>query len=373
MKVLALSAYAAGSHSQWLAGLQAMFADWHWQVLSLPPRHFSWRVRGNPLFWSIRERETLGAQYDLLVATSLVDLATLRGLVPQLARIPTVLYFHENQFEYPQHEQQHSLLEAQMVSLYGALAADQVAFNSSYNRDTFLEGCTDLLRRLPDFAPLEAVRQIADKCTVVPVPVQVATVESDTSYWTARESAVPPLRLAWVGRLEHDKGAEGLLALLELMDQQGMDYELAVVGQQFRQEPAAFTQVKRDYSHRLVHFGYLESRLDYQGLLHGADVVLSTATHEFQGLAVMEAVLCGCVPLLPSRLVYEEIYPANYLYRSSPGDVMAEAHSALDKLREYIDLLQVGRLSPPDLGAWSPEHLRPRYAALFDSTCRASG
>ena len=91
MRVLLLSAYAARSHIHWQNALVAMFPQWSWRHLSLPPRHFSWRVRGNPLYWAIAEREVLEAQYDLLVVTSMVDLATLRGLVPNLARVPTVL------------------------------------------------------------------------------------------------------------------------------------------------------------------------------------------------------------------------------------------------------------------------------------------
>ena len=82
MKVLLLSAYAAHSHVYWQNSLQAMFGQWQWQVLSLPPRHLSWRARGNPLYWAMAERELLERGYDLLIATSMVDLATLRGLVP---------------------------------------------------------------------------------------------------------------------------------------------------------------------------------------------------------------------------------------------------------------------------------------------------
>jgi hypothetical protein len=148
VNVLLLSAYAANSHMHWQHMLAAMFPRWQWESLTLPPRHFSWRVRGNPLYWSVAQRDRLEQDYDLLVATSMVDLATLRGLVPALARLPSLLYFHENQFDYPRSNSQSSLLEAQMVSLYSALAADCLAFNSAYNRDTFLVGLDALLRKL---------------------------------------------------------------------------------------------------------------------------------------------------------------------------------------------------------------------------------
>ena len=76
MKILLLSAYAARSHVHWQQMLQSMFPRWEWTVLELPPRHFSWRVRGNALYWSIEEQDTLEQAYDLLIATSMVDLAT---------------------------------------------------------------------------------------------------------------------------------------------------------------------------------------------------------------------------------------------------------------------------------------------------------
>lgn len=373
MRVLALSAYDAGSHRYWLQGLESLFEQWQWRKLTLPPRHFSWRVRGNPLYWSLAERDTLEDAYDLLLATSLVDLATLRGLVPCLTALPTVLYFHENQFAYPAGRHRHGMLEAQIASLYSALAADRVAFNSAYNRDTFLAGCDDLLRRLPDYAPREAVELVAARSSVVPVAVQVDTQGDGPALWSPGQAGQPRLRLVWTGRLEHDKGGDGLLRLLQLLEREPWPWEIAVVGQQFREVPRVFLDIRRDYGHRLVHFGYLDARADYLNLLRGADVVLSTAMHEFQGLAVMEAVSCGCVPLLPDRLAYPENYPAHYLYDSVPDDPAGEAASALARLRDYRLQLADGALQPPDLRAFSPRRLRPRYAALFEAAMGAPG
>ena len=67
-----------------------------------------------------------------------------------------------------------------------------------------------------------------------------------------------------------------------------------------------------EFAHRLVHFGYLPAVADYRALLRVADVVLSTASHEFQGVAVLEAVASGCCRRCPTGRLYPEIYPARF-------------------------------------------------------------
>lgn len=365
MKVLLLSAYAAHSHLHWQSMLQVMFAHWQWRVLTLPPRHFSWRIRGNALFWSMAERDTLEAGYDLIIATSMVDLATLRGLVPALARVPSVLYFHENQFAYPQAEQQHSLVEAQITSLYSALAADRVVFNSHYNRDSFMAGCSTLLQKLPDCVPPAVVPRLMSTSTVLPVPLDDGCFEEATPVWPGEGAIGRPLRLLWVGRFEHDKGPDGLLRILTLLEEQGLDYELAMVGQQFRQAPPVFAEIQSAFGHRLVHFGYLQQPARYRALLRAADIVLSTAVHEFQGLAVMEAVAAGAWPVIPERLVYPEMYSADCCYASYPDDPEREAGAAVTAIVSTTRHLATRASAAPDMTAYSVRALAPRYAAVF--------
>jgi glycosyltransferase involved in cell wall biosynthesis len=345
-----------------------MFPYHDWQVLELPPRHFSWRIRGNPLYWSIEERAVLQGSFDLLIATSMVDLSTLRGLVPNLASVPSILYFHENQFAYPHDATRQTLLEAQMVSLYSALAADRLSFNSQYNLETFILGVEKLLSRLPDFVPKGIGASLAAKAEVLPVPFDVYwTSRPVEEYWPGvrRDVVGSPLRLLWVGRFEHDKGGERLLAVLRQLEQENIDYELAITGQQFRTSPPAFTQIETEFPHRLCHMGFLESHEAYRGMLSAADMVLSTANHEFQGLAVMKAVASGCLPVLPSRMSYPEIYPDQYCYGSfgqgEGSDLDQEANAAVNLIVELRGKLLNKHFTGPDVSRFAQRALKPLY------------
>jgi len=116
-RILLLSAYRSDSHAAWVTWL-TRHLDVDWRVLELPGRYFRWRIRGNPLSWR-EELTELFADWkpDHILATSMVDVATLRGLLPALASVPLTYYFHENQFSYPVGKEQHSSVDPQMVQL----------------------------------------------------------------------------------------------------------------------------------------------------------------------------------------------------------------------------------------------------------------
>ena len=250
-----------------------------------------------------------------------------------------------------------------MVSLYSALAADSVVFNSAYNMDSFLAGCGALLDKLPDRVPGGVVSILRDKASVLPVPTDFAQAVATEAAWPGQPGELPgrPLRLLWVGRFEHDKGGDGLLRILLRLERDGLDYELAVIGQQFRSSPDVFRQIETDFSHRLVQFGYMDDPRAYRALLRGADIVLSTAGHEFQGLAVLQAVANGCLPVVPRRLAYPEIYPAQYCYDSNRDDTCQEACSAVRLIGQLCEQLGEGPVQAPDISNYSMQQLAPRY------------
>jgi glycosyltransferase involved in cell wall biosynthesis len=353
MRILLLSAYDAQSHRHWHGLLQEELAEWDFTLLCLPPRHFSWRVRSNPLTWSIDAGDILAQHYHVVLATSMVDLATLRGLVPSLARIPTALYCHENQFVYPAGAGRHSLLEAQMVSLYGALAADTVLFNSDYNRQSFLAGADTLLTQMPDGVPSGVVEILSGKSQTLPVPLRLPQAP-------AARRAEGRLQLLWNHRWEFDKGPERLLALAEALLGGKLGFTLHVVGQQFRNRPDAFDQLFSLLQRNgvLGHWGYIEERSAYEALLGRCDVVLSTAGHDFQGLSVMEACAMGCTPLVPDGLVYPEWV--------APAHRYADIEAAAARLGSLAAMKDRGETLPwQDVDCYGTAALIPRYRQLL--------
>ena len=364
MKILLLSAYDAASHQRWRQELEEYFPEHQWTQLSLPPRYFSWRVRGNSLSWAFSQRELLSQTYDVLIATSMVDLSSLRGFVPELARIPTLIYFHENQFAYPPGEDQLLSVEPQITSIYSALCADNIIFNSAFNRDSFLAGAETLLRRLPDHVPLHVMHELSARSQVVPVPLR-------NDYFVAPAQRSPRPSLIWNHRWEYDKGPERLLAMLRYWFSAGENPPITVhvVGQQFRQQPPVFTEIKDLLlaQDSLGEWGFVEDAGRYRQLLRESHIAVSTAVHDFQGLAVLEAVAAGCVPLVPARQAYPEWFGAEACYPSLLEDVEGEGKAMAGRLRHLVQQIMSGEKPlAPDLSHLSWSGLRLRYKNLLE-------
>ncbi len=351
VKILLLSAYHAHSHAYWCDALIQGLPEFDWTVRTLPARYFSWRVRGNGLSWL--NEPAMAQPHDAIVATSMVDLATVRGLFPALCDKPALLYFHENQFQYPSSQNQFNSLEPQLTSLYSALAANSIVFNSQFNRDTFLTGVKDLLRKFPDCVPRNVLSTLARRASVIPVPVKQAM---------GLEHKAEVFTVLWNHRWEYDKGPELLYEALERLPE-GLPWRVNVVGQQFRQQPEVFSRLHQLLTTRgwLGAWGYETSMNKYEQLLGAAHVVVSTAAHDFQGIAILEAVAAGCIPVVPKRLAYLELFPEAFQYY---GTDEASALSAM--LTKRYDQWQQQRLPKApsvDQCAWA--NVRPLYERAF--------
>jgi glycosyltransferase involved in cell wall biosynthesis len=119
---------------------------------------------------------------------------------------------------------------------------------------------------------------------------------------------------------------------------------LALAGENVRVDPREFDDARARLGDRVVHVGHLPEA-DYRELLTQADVVVSTAHHEFFGVAIVEAMAAGAVPLLPDRLSYPELVPERYhesvLYSDGAlADRLRRVLADLDGARAAVDGLR---------------------------------
>ena len=367
MRILLISAYEANSHKAWAHTLMKGLSQHDWEYLSLPARHFAWRIRGNAMSFAFdpKFKPILEKSYDLVIATSMTDCVGIKAFCPDLQNVPWILYFHENQFAYPASDKQQGLIEMQMVTLYSALAADCCVFNSQFNKASFFAGARALLKKLPDYVSPDWLNNTEDKAQVLPVPLDIAHC-AELKGATGRSSRV---RLVWSARWEFDKGPDRLLAILEELERRQIDYDIAILGEQFRSIPKEFDLIQAKFAHRIRQFGYAPSRADYLDFLASSDLVLSTALHEFQGLAVLEAVAFGCVPVLPNRQVYPELFGDQrndmpYLYQSDLKDIHHEAKRAVDLIQSVV----ANDVKAPDVSQYQVEYLLAKYEELIRQT-----
>ncbi|PLX67724.1 MAG: DUF3524 domain-containing protein [Denitrovibrio sp.] len=349
MKVLILSAYNAVSHSLLNKGLEKHLSEIDFTVLTLPARYFAWRARGNSLSFAYEFADELKRGYDHIFATSLTDITALRGLVPEIAQIPLTVYFHENQFEYPESRSEHTNIEAKIVSIYNALAADKVLFNTEYNMNSFLDGAGVFLRKMPDHVPCGLIKEMQSKSEVLSVPIEKMKKRSSAN-------SVPVI--LWNHRWEYDKGPEGFLNVLDELSRRDFDFRLNILGQTFRQVPDSYKQIKDKFSEKILKSGYIEDRIVYNDIVAESDIIISTSLHDFQGLSVIEGADAGCIPVLPDRLAYPYLFSKDYLYASSK-DSAVEASNCADKI------INAAEQKAPDMSYFHWENLKDKYRELF--------
>ena len=325
MRILVLEPYYGGSHRAVLDGLFERL-DVEFDLLTLPPRKWKWRMRGAAItmaaetrhlhqeFLADETRNTAavgGKRWDLIYASTFVNLAEFYGLAGEaVSGVPSIVYFHENQLIYPVRHEEEWDYQFPLTNITSALTANLCLFNTQYNLDGFVNEIPGFLKKFPDHHPVGVADEISTKSEVIAPPFDPAPFDQATQSRGARP------RIIWPHRWEHDKNPESFFAAVGQLAAEGLDFEVAVAGQAFRDRPEVFSQAEELLGDRLVHMGEPKSRADYATLLASADIAVSTAHNEFFGLAMLEAAYSGCYPVVPKRLAYPEIYPEENLYSS---------------------------------------------------------
>jgi glycosyltransferase involved in cell wall biosynthesis len=305
MRSWLIEPYYTGSHAAWANGYMR-HSRHEVRLFQLPGMFWKWRMHGGAVTLA-RVVGGVEEKPDLLFVTDMLSLPAFLGLTrDRLAGVPVALYFHENQLTYPLQPGEKRDLTYGFINYASALAADLILFNSRYHMGNFFDELRRLLKHFPDHNELWTIQAIREKSQVLPVGIDLCRLDA----WAPKQPAAsddPPLIL-WNQRWEYDKNpAEFFRALYALLER-GLDFRVALCGENFRLVPAEFEEAKTQLGERIVHYGYASDG-DYAKLLWQADIVVSTALHDFFGVALVEAMYCGCFPILPRRLTYPDLLP----------------------------------------------------------------
>ena len=346
LRIALVEPYFDGSHRAWAEGLAAASSH-DVEILSLPAAFWKWRMQGGhiTLADAYREAAERGGPFDLIIATSMLNLAGFLGAIRREALdTSTVLYMHENQLTYPVSPRDREDLTYPFINWTSMAVADEVWFNSAFHYDVWFERVPGMLRRFPDARHDHLLAGVQNRSRVVPLGVDLRRLDAQPS---ARAS--PPLIL-WNQRWDHDKGPDRLAAAIRALDESGLSFRLAISGETFATLPPPFEGLAARLGPRLVHYGFAPEA-DYRRLLRSADIVLSTARQEFFGIAVTEAVYAGAFPVLPRALVYPERIPPEFHERCLYGNEV-----------ELLERLTWAVRRPQEAGAIAVE-LGPTMAA----------
>jgi glycosyltransferase involved in cell wall biosynthesis len=344
-KVLFLEPFYGGSH-RLFADRVVELSSHRVELLTLPASFWKWRMRGAHLSMAPAVRKGLTGA-DCLLVSDMLSLAELKGTIPELAGIPCIVYFHENQLSYPVPKGESPDVHFGFTNLSTALAADHLVFNSHFHRDEFLGGIESFLKVMPDHRP-RGLRKILEGRSSVIYP-GIDCGELDT-FRPGPGRGGGPTTILWNHRWEFDKGPRAFFRVLKALAGQGLDFKVNLAGENFQAKPTPFLEAREFLGDRLRIYGYIQSREDYIKALWKSDVVVSTSKQEFFGISILEAAYCGCFPLVPNRLVYPEIYGKESLYENER-----------DLRRRLKEILQRGL--PP--GEWM-EKTRKRIQKHWD-------
>ncbi len=364
MKILLVEPFLGGSHRQWAEAYQQK-SKHTIKLLGLKGRHWKWRMYGGAVSLA-QQFMQLDFDPDLIVATDMLDLTTFLALTRRRSsHIPVVIYFHENQITYPWSPQDKDPAlnrnnQYGFINYTSALAAEAVYFNSPFHQEAFLSALPDFLRQFPDHRELQNSELLRKKSQVLSLGLNLRQLD-DTSNLPKPKEAV----LLWNHRWEYDKDPTFFFETLFQLSEEDVPFKLIVLGRDYHKTPPIFEQAKARLAQHIIHFGYAQDRGEYARLLHLADILPVTNQQDFFGGSIVEAIYCGCYPILPNRLAYPahipELQRATHLYET-PDELIQKLRIAI----EEISTIRSDNFYRDFVAHYDWSILAPHYDEIFE-------
>jgi len=127
------------------------------------------------------------------------------ALRPDLQPCKKLIYFHENQFEYPVQPGMEKERDVQFgwSQVLSALVSDAALFNSAYNMSSFISGAENAMKLMPkdqQVKPAKLREMLKAKCSVLYFPIVFRPSVPRTAVASDK-----PIHIVWNQRWEWDK------------------------------------------------------------------------------------------------------------------------------------------------------------------------
>jgi len=306
LDILALEPFYGGARK---AMLEAVIrtSRHRWTLLKLPPRRIERRLAAAAQWFSEQLSRHWAGRTDMLFTSEAMNLTDLFRLMPQLARKPSVVYFHDNELPEPTVTKTTPL---HLVNLTTARAATEIWFNSLWHLRAFLVRASALVDRHPELAATRPMPEITAKAQLMPPPTDFGLLQDLAPRAAARDP-----RTIFVDT----RGADIVLlnATLKLLAKRNLAYRLVTVGpvEGLGDDIARRTVSERDEAAQVI-------------ALREAGVYLSTRPRTNADHHAVRALAVGAWPVLPRSGVYPELIPPGLhtlcLYdKATPDDVVS--------------------------------------------------
>lgn len=303
---LVIEPFYGGSHKEFVKGL-VEYSSHKIDVVTMPGVNWKWRLDGSAIFFA--RQNIRFSDYDGIIVSGMLRLSDLKALCGHVLP-PVLVYFHETQSTYPEPLKGRKTYKhaARINEISSSLCADIVVFNSEFHRNAFLESVSEYISGVPDY-PIDKIRDDIEKKSKVIYPgVDFPDDLNLINRFNSKEKLV-----IWNHRWSYDKNAPSFFYAVEKLMKEGSCFNLAILGEHDEKRiPDVFLKARESLSEHILQFGYVHDRDEYFSWLEKGSMVVSAAIQENFGMSVVEAMGCGCLPLLPARLSYPEILPERF-------------------------------------------------------------
>lgn len=315
LDILALEPFYGGVRRQMLEAI-ARCSRHRWNILKLPARRIERRLMVSATWFAECLQRVEVGDVDVLFVSEVLNLAHLRQLVPWLADVPSVVYFHDNQL--PPAVPNRRDLPGDLVNLNSAMAATEAWFNSLCNLRTFLSRASAMVMRNQDLLGLNPLPGLTAKAHLVPPPIDMGMIHE----------------LADSGIQRDDRSV--------LIDARGADaatISMAMSRLRKRKEVTRITTIgqvpDQATGANLMVIDERDEAAQTRAML-SAGVMASARQGAVADDVTIKGLAAGCHPVVPSDGVYPELLPES-LHGRCMHDGTAEsiANRVLDAW--YVD------------------------------------